>query len=64
MEGNNHLSNFLLVSAKNFQVEWYNRCLDALNNIERQYQGKDMADIIQSKVLQVLSLFFVQNHEF
>ncbi|XP_071912068.1 uncharacterized protein [Coffea arabica] len=35
-------------------VEWYNHCLDALNNIERQYQGKDAADIIQSKILQSL----------
>ncbi|CDP14259.1 unnamed protein product [Coffea canephora] len=37
-----------------FLVEWYNHCLDALNNIERQYQGKDTADIIQSKILQSL----------
>lgn len=36
-----------------FQIEWYNRCLDVLNNIETLYQGKDTADIIQSKVLQV-----------
>ncbi|KAL3533177.1 hypothetical protein ACH5RR_006698, partial [Cinchona calisaya] len=33
-------------------VEWYNHCLDALNDIERQYQGKDTSDIILSKVLQ------------
>ncbi|CAI9098983.1 OLC1v1035726C1 [Oldenlandia corymbosa var. corymbosa] len=36
-------------------AEWYNRCLDALNVIERQYTGKDTAYIIQSKVLQSLS---------
>ncbi|KAK4432752.1 putative serine/threonine-protein kinase PBL26 [Sesamum alatum] len=36
-------------------IEWYNKCLDALNNVERLYQGKDAADIIQSKVLQLLN---------
>ncbi|XP_030942951.1 uncharacterized protein LOC115967932 isoform X2 [Quercus lobata] len=35
-------------------VEWYNLCLDALNNVERLNQGKDTADIIQGKVLQLL----------
>ncbi|XP_031253326.1 uncharacterized protein LOC116111268 isoform X2 [Pistacia vera] len=35
-------------------VEWYNICLEALNNVEKFYQGKDTADIIQSKVLQLL----------
>ncbi|KAG8373893.1 hypothetical protein BUALT_Bualt11G0072600 [Buddleja alternifolia] len=35
-------------------IEWYNRCLDALNNVESLYQGKDTADVIQSKVLQFL----------
>jgi hypothetical protein len=40
----------------NFQVEWYNVCQDALNNVERLYQGKDTAYIIQSKVLQVYRL--------
>ncbi|XP_042990341.1 uncharacterized protein LOC122317360 isoform X2 [Carya illinoinensis] len=34
--------------------EWYNTCLDALTNVERLYQGKNTADIIQSKVLQLL----------
>lgn len=34
-------------------IEWYNRCLDVLNKIETLYQGKDTADIIQSKVLQL-----------
>ncbi|KAH7572476.1 hypothetical protein JRO89_XS04G0262200 [Xanthoceras sorbifolium] len=33
-------------------VEWYNICLDALNNVEKLYQGKDTANVIQSKVLQ------------
>lgn len=35
-------------------IEWYNRCLDALNNVEKLYQGKDTAHIIQSKLLQIL----------
>ncbi|KAH8506207.1 hypothetical protein H0E87_013145, partial [Populus deltoides] len=35
-------------------VEWYNICLDALNNAEKLYQGKDTSDIIQNKVLQLL----------
>ncbi|KAL8470183.1 hypothetical protein ACS0TY_032885 [Phlomoides rotata] len=36
-------------------IEWYNRHLDALNNVERLYQGKDTDDIIPSKVLQFLN---------
>ncbi|CAI9760976.1 unnamed protein product [Fraxinus pennsylvanica] len=36
-------------------IEWYNRCIDVLNNVERLYQGKDTADIIQSKVSQFLN---------
>ncbi|KAA8522652.1 hypothetical protein F0562_009186 [Nyssa sinensis] len=36
-------------------IEWYNSCIDALNNVERLYQGKDIADIIQSKVMQLLN---------
>ncbi|KAI3715236.1 hypothetical protein L6452_22209 [Arctium lappa] len=36
-------------------IEWYNSCLNALNNIERLYQEKDVADIIQSKVIQLLN---------
>ncbi|OAY59027.1 uncharacterized protein LOC110609379 isoform X2 [Manihot esculenta] len=35
-------------------VEWYNICLNALNNVEKLYQGKDTSDIIQNKVLQLL----------
>ncbi|KAH9653522.1 transmembrane protein [Citrus sinensis] len=35
-------------------AEWYNICLDALNNVEKFYRGKETADIIQSKVLQLL----------
>ncbi|KAL2896586.1 UTP--glucose-1-phosphate uridylyltransferase [Bienertia sinuspersici] len=36
-------------------VEWSNRCLEALDTIEKLYQGKDTDHIIQSKVLQVLN---------
>lgn len=36
-------------------IEWYNSCLNALNNVERQYQEKDVADVIQSKVIQLLN---------
>lgn len=36
-------------------VEWYNRCKDALDNIERLYHGKGTADTIQSKVMQFSS---------
>jgi hypothetical protein len=43
----------------NFQVEWSNICQDALNNVERLYQGKGTTDIIQSKVLQVYGLLCV-----
>ncbi|KAK4382849.1 hypothetical protein Sango_2833600 [Sesamum angolense] len=43
------------VTEETDTIEWYNKCLDALNNVERLYQGKDTADIIQSKVLQLLN---------
>ncbi|KAJ9692983.1 hypothetical protein PVL29_011900 [Vitis rotundifolia] len=35
-------------------VEWSNICVDALNNVDRFYQGKDTADIIHGKVIQIL----------
>ncbi|XP_057980775.1 uncharacterized protein LOC131166336 [Malania oleifera] len=35
-------------------VQWFNICLDALSNVEKWYQGKDIADIITSKVIQLL----------
>ncbi|XP_057994687.1 uncharacterized protein LOC110645189 isoform X3 [Hevea brasiliensis] len=35
-------------------VEWYNIWLNALNNVEKLYQGNDTSDIIQNKVLQLL----------
>jgi hypothetical protein len=55
----NMLPSMLVGFIYNFQVEWYNVCQDALNNVERLYQGKDTTDIIQSKVLQVYSLLSV-----
>nr|XP_016445180.1 PREDICTED: uncharacterized protein LOC107770391 [Nicotiana tabacum] len=36
-------------------VEWYNRCLDVLNNVDRLSQGKDMAEVVQNKVMQFLN---------
>ncbi|XP_047971385.1 uncharacterized protein LOC125214411 [Salvia hispanica] len=35
-------------------IDWYNRCLDTLNNAEMLHQGKDTAHVIQSKVMQFL----------
>ncbi|KAJ4930471.1 hypothetical protein NE237_008258 [Protea cynaroides] len=35
-------------------IEWSNVCRDALNDVEKLYQGKDTADIIYSKVAQLL----------
>ncbi|XP_043713138.1 uncharacterized protein LOC122661706 [Telopea speciosissima] len=36
-------------------IEWSNICLDSLNNVEKLYQGKDTADIIYSKLAQLLN---------
>lgn len=46
---------FWLLSC--FQAEWYNACQDALNKLEQLSNGKDAAELIQSKVLQVQSSF-------
>ncbi|KAJ8642467.1 hypothetical protein MRB53_019161 [Persea americana] len=35
-------------------VEWSNDCLDALNGVEKSYQGKDTSEIIYSKAEQML----------
>lgn len=35
-------------------AEWYSACMDVLTNVEKVFQGKTGADIIQSKVLQLL----------
>ncbi|CAJ1951653.1 unnamed protein product [Sphenostylis stenocarpa] len=35
-------------------MEWYNFWLDALDNFRRLYQGKDIAEIIEVKALQLL----------
>ncbi|XP_048330508.2 uncharacterized protein LOC107417673 isoform X1 [Ziziphus jujuba] len=42
------------VTEETDTVEWYNICIDALNNVGKLYEGKDTAQIIQSKVLQLL----------
>lgn len=36
-------------------VGWSTSCHDALNNVEKFYEGKDTADIIQSKVVQLMN---------
>ncbi|XP_022731746.1 uncharacterized protein LOC111286183 isoform X2 [Durio zibethinus] len=43
------------VTEETDTVEWHNICLDALMNVEKLYQGKDTAEIIQNKVLQLLN---------
>ncbi|CAL1408617.1 unnamed protein product [Linum trigynum] len=35
-------------------AEWYNNCLDALNNVEKLNQGKDTSEIILNKALQLM----------
>ncbi|KAE8653558.1 uncharacterized protein LOC101207480 isoform X1 [Cucumis sativus] len=35
-------------------MEWYNICQDALRKVNESYQGKETADIIHNKVLQIL----------
>jgi hypothetical protein len=35
-------------------AEWFNACQDALNKLEQLSLGKDAAELIQSKVLQLL----------
>ncbi|XP_062115255.1 uncharacterized protein LOC133829565 [Humulus lupulus] len=44
----------LRIAEDSDTVEWYNMCLEALNNIEKLTQGKDTAATIQTKVLQLL----------
>ncbi|KAF6161291.1 hypothetical protein GIB67_009178 [Kingdonia uniflora] len=36
-------------------VEWSNICLDALNNVGKLYQGKETADILHSKIVQLMN---------
>ncbi|XP_021275632.1 uncharacterized protein LOC110410319 isoform X1 [Herrania umbratica] len=43
------------VTEETDTVEWYNICVDALTNVDKLYQGKDTAEIIQNKVLQLLN---------
>ncbi|KAF4353914.1 hypothetical protein G4B88_009392 [Cannabis sativa] len=44
----------LRIAEDSETVEWYNMCLEALNNIDKLSHGKDTASIIQNKVLQLL----------
>ncbi|GAB2276230.1 hypothetical protein Dimus_010964 [Dionaea muscipula] len=41
------------VTEETDTVEWSNICLEALDNIKKLYEGKDAAEIIQKKVLQL-----------
>lgn len=43
------------ITEDTYTIEWYNSCQDVLNNVERLYQGKDTADIIHSKLIQLLN---------
>lgn len=36
-------------------VEWYNICLEALDKVQKFYHGKDSTDIVENRVLQILS---------
>ncbi|VFR00220.1 unnamed protein product [Cuscuta campestris] len=42
------------VTEERDTVEWCDRCLDVLNNVENLSQEKDAANIIHSKVMQIL----------
>ncbi|KAI7740038.1 hypothetical protein M8C21_006214, partial [Ambrosia artemisiifolia] len=37
-------------------IEWYDGCLNALNNVERLTEKHGVADIIQAKVVQTSTL--------
>lgn len=43
------------VTEETDTIEWYSNCQDALNNVEKIQQGKDTADRIQNKVVQLLN---------
>ncbi|KAF6155049.1 hypothetical protein GIB67_035796 [Kingdonia uniflora] len=43
-------------------VEWSNICLDALNNVEKLYQGKETADILHSKIVQAYAFGMGGHH--
>lgn len=43
------------VTEETDTVEWYNACEQALNYVEKLFQEKETADIIQNKVLQLLN---------
>ncbi|KAI3803180.1 hypothetical protein L1987_31329 [Smallanthus sonchifolius] len=43
------------ITEETDMIDWYDSCLNALNDVERLYQNKDVADIIQAKVVQLLN---------
>ncbi|KAF5787671.1 hypothetical protein HanRHA438_Chr10g0468481 [Helianthus annuus] len=43
------------ITEETEMIEWYDSCLNALNNVERLSEKKDVADIIQAKVVQLLN---------
>ncbi|KAL5699775.1 hypothetical protein ACHQM5_030632 [Ranunculus cassubicifolius] len=50
------MTKFAWTTAEDFDTEeWSNGCLDALNKVEKLYQGKDTAGIIHSKVVQLIN---------
>lgn len=49
---------FTVLLMSYFQAVWYNACQDALNKLEQLSHGKDAAELIQSKVLQVPIFFY------
>ncbi|XP_077215424.1 uncharacterized protein LOC143849979 isoform X3 [Tasmannia lanceolata] len=49
------MTKFAWTTAEDIDTdEWSNICLDALNSVEKLYQGKDTAEIIYSKAEQML----------
>ncbi|KAF6176453.1 hypothetical protein GIB67_010090 [Kingdonia uniflora] len=36
-------------------LDWSNICLDTLNNVKKLYQGKETADILHSKIVQLMN---------
>lgn len=45
-------------------MEWSNDCLDALNGVEKSYQGKDTSEIIYSKAEQVFYILLAKLQAF
>ncbi|KAI3775268.1 hypothetical protein L1987_49839 [Smallanthus sonchifolius] len=43
------------ITEETDMIDWYDSCLNALNDVERLYQNKDVANIVQAKVVQLLN---------